>query len=155
MRVWATTMRAWTFGYAFVLCVLHVRVCGDLCAGTPHFSFLAAHLCAGTPHFSFFFLLCYLLLLLYHVCITPSLKLSSSLLCGSHGTTAVAHEALPFVLATDGAPVCSCSCHISYRNSTYSREVQGCGTEGRAIQCHDQLLLPRDFKSNRAAALQR
>ena len=32
----------------------------------------------------------YVLLLLYHVCITPSLKLSSSQLGGSHGTTAVA-----------------------------------------------------------------
>ena len=41
-----------------------------------------------------------------HVCIiTPSLKLSSSLLCGSHGTTAIAHQILPFVTATDGASV--------------------------------------------------
>ena len=46
------------------------------------------------------------LLLLYHVRITPSLKLSSCLLCGSHGTTAVVHQALPLVTATDGASVC-------------------------------------------------
>ena len=32
---------------------------------------------------------------------------SSSLLCGSDGTTSVAHEALPFVTATDGASVCA------------------------------------------------
>ena len=43
---------------------------------------------------------------LYH---TVSLKPSSSLLCGSHGTTAIAHQALPFVKATDGAPVCVCA----------------------------------------------
>ena len=44
--------------------------------------------------FCFFLLLCLLLLLLpYHdVCITPSLKLSSPLLGGSHGTTAVAQR---------------------------------------------------------------
>ena len=35
--------------------------------------------------------------------ITPSHKLSSSLLCDSHGTSAVAHQALPVVTATDGA----------------------------------------------------
>ena len=45
------------------------------------------------------------LLLLYHVCTTPSLKLPSSLLCGSHGTTAVAHRALPFC---DGHGRCIC-----------------------------------------------
>ena len=39
------------------------------------------------------------LLLLYHVCITPSLRLSSSLLCGSHCATAVAHQALPLMTA--------------------------------------------------------
>ena len=32
------------------------------------------------------------MLLPYHVCITPSLKLLSSLLCGRHGTTAVAQH---------------------------------------------------------------
>ena len=39
--------------------------------------------------------------------ITPSLKLSSSLFGGGHGTTAVAHQAPPFVTATDGASVCT------------------------------------------------
>ena len=57
-----------------------------------------------TPQFESFALL----LLVYHVYITPSPNLSSSLLCGSHGTTALAHEALPFVTATDGASVCAC-----------------------------------------------
>ena len=50
----------------------------------------------------------FLSLLLDHVSrITQSLKLPSSLLCGSHGTTAFAHLALPFVTATDGASVCT------------------------------------------------
>ena len=35
---------------------------------------------------------CSVLLLSYHVCITPFLKLSSFLLCGRHGTTAVAQQ---------------------------------------------------------------
>ena len=45
----------------------------------------------------------------------PSIS-QSSLLCGSHGTTAAAHEALPFETATDGASVrvrvrvCNVSC---------------------------------------------
>ena len=43
-----------------------------------------------------------------HVCITPTLNFSSSLLCHSHRTTAVAHQVLPFVTATDGASVYVC-----------------------------------------------
>ena len=54
------------------------------------------------------------LTLLFHTCITPSPELSSSLLCGSHGTTAVAHQALPFC---DGhgrcIRVCACASHVS------------------------------------------
>ena len=64
-----------------------------------------------TPQFNIF-----VLLLLYHVCIAPSLKLLTSLLCGSQDTTAVAHQVLPFVTATDGASVCACPCHVFYRN---------------------------------------
>ena len=73
---------------------------------------------------TFFLVSC--LLLLYHTCITPSFKLSSSLLCGSHGATAVAHQALPFVTATDGASECACERHVSYRNEhiLLSREGQ-------------------------------
>ena len=41
-------------------------------------------------------------------CITPPLQLSSSLLCGGHGTTTVAHQAFPFVAVTDGASGCPC-----------------------------------------------
>ena len=37
---------------------------------------------------------------------TQPLQASSSLLCGSHGTTAVAHQALPILTATEGALVC-------------------------------------------------
>ena len=44
-------------------------------------------------------------------CIAPSLQLSSPLLCGSHGTTAVAYQTLLFVTTTDGASVCACVCH--------------------------------------------
>ena len=44
-------------------------------------------------HLFVFVLLCLLVLLPYHVvCITPSLKLASSLLGGSHGTTAAAQQ---------------------------------------------------------------
>ena len=54
-----------------------------------------------------------LLSVLLLLCITPSLKLSSSLLRGSHGTTvAVAHQALPFLMATDGASVCVRVCAV-------------------------------------------
>ena len=38
------------------------------------------------------------------------LQLSSSLLRGSHDTAALAHQALPFVTAADGASVCVCVC---------------------------------------------
>ena len=70
-----------------------------------------------------------------HVCITPSLKLLSSLLCGGHGTTAVAHQVLPFVMATDGTSVCACACHVPNRNEhIISREVQGCCAGSRATQ---------------------
>ena len=40
--------------------------------------------------------------------ITCPLKLSHSLRCGSHGSIAVAHQASPFVTATDSASVCAC-----------------------------------------------
>ena len=49
-------------------------------------------------------------------CITRSLQHSSSLPCGSHGTTAVAHQALPFVTATDGAYVYVCAMIHAQRN---------------------------------------
>ena len=105
-------------------------------------------LCVLEPHiFAFYFVLCFLLL--YHVCVTPSLKLSSSLLCGSYGTTAVAHQALSFVAATDGASVRACACHVSYRNEhIISREVQGCCAAGRY-----KPTLPRDFESKHAATV--
>ena len=63
-----------------------VGVCGsvDMCAGTLRFNFLFYFIRSAR---------CLLLLLPYRVvCITPYLKLSSSLLCGSHGTTAVAKQ---------------------------------------------------------------
>ena len=94
-----------------------------------------------------------LALLLYHVCITPSHKLSSSLLCASHGTTAVAHQALPFVTATDGASLCTCACHVSCppekkertHNILRGDAAQGAGRYKPALR--------RDFKINRAATV--
>ena len=138
MHVWTTTMCARTL-LMRVCCVCYVCVCvcgGGLC------------LCVLEPHiFAFYFVLCFLLL--YHVCVTPSLKLSSSLLCGSYGTTAVAHQALSFVAATDGASVRACACHVSYRNEhIISREVQGCCAAGRY-----KPTLPRDFESKHAATV--
>ena len=56
--------------------------------------------------------------LLLAAIITPPLKLSIPLLCGSHGTTAVAHQAPPVVTATDGALsvfVCHVSCPRTYQ----------------------------------------
>ena len=48
-------------------------------------------------------------------CITPALKLSSSLRHGDHDTTAFARQALPFVTATDGVSVCPCvPCFLSF-----------------------------------------
>ena len=78
------------------------------------------------------------LLLLHDVFITPSLKLSSSLLCGRHCTTAVAHRNLRFVTA-DGASMCACAMFcvdLGTRNEhKISREVHlvGCCAGGRTI----------------------
>ena len=114
-----------------------MRVCGSV------------HLCAETPHFSLFIFL--FRLLRYHVCVTPSFKLSSSRLCGSHATTAVAHHARPFLTATGGASVRACACHVPYSNRhIILREVQGCCAGGRAIQTHTSAP-PRDFNRNRVA----
>ena len=113
-----------------LLCVC-VRVCGSV------------HLCAGTPRFSF------LIFALLAPAASHRPSSSSSLLCGSHGTTAVAHQALSF---SDGRGrciyVCACACHVSYRNITYSQErckgaAQGAGRYKPTRS--------RDFKRKRAA----
>ena len=103
MRVSTTTMRLGT---------LRTRVCA-VCA-TCACVRVCAFVCWNSTFKLFIFLLCLLLplllLLLYYleVCLfTPCHKLSSSLLCGNHSETAVAHQALPFVTATDGASVCA------------------------------------------------
>lgn len=56
----------------------------------------------------------WLLLLLYHVRFHCPWH---SLLCCSRGITAVAHQALPVLTATDGAPIhaCACLCRVSCR----------------------------------------
>ena len=51
----------------------------------------------------------------YHVCFTPGLELSSSLLGGCHGTTAVAHQAR--LLSCDGHGRCICVCACLYNVS--------------------------------------
>ena len=68
-----------------VFAMLRVRVCRcvHVCA------FFACWNITFISVFNSFFVWSALLLLLpYHVCVTPCLKLSSSLLSGSHGTTA-------------------------------------------------------------------
>ena len=93
-----------------------------------------------------------LLPLLYHVCITPSLKLSRYLLCGSHGSTAVVHQALPFATATGGASVCvrvyvMFSVDLGNRNEhIMSRKAAQGGGRHNAHFCGD-------LKNNRAEQL--
>ena len=74
-----------------------------------------ALLCAGTPHVYFrfvTFLVCSSFLLLplpYHVCITPCLKFSRSLLCGSHGTTVAQHVCVyHYLLCVCWHSICVC-----------------------------------------------
>ena len=114
----------------------------------------SARLCARSPQFQLFDAFCSACCCwcMYHVGITPSVKLSSSLLCGGHGTTAVEHQAFlrsrtvyQFARAR-ASYVCYDNEHI------ISREVQGCCKGSRAIQTHTYVL-PRDLKSNRAATV--
>ena len=49
---------------------------------------------------------------LHHVCITPYLKLSSSLLGGSHDTTAVVHQALRFLWPPRTMHLFGCVCAV-------------------------------------------
>ena len=58
-----------------------VQVCAFVCWNPTFISFSLIFVCSAL-----------VLLLPYNVCITPCLKLSSSLVCGSHGTTAVAQQ---------------------------------------------------------------
>ena len=91
-----------TGAFAHQVCVDHYHVCVDISYSCRLCAKVCACVCAcgsvygcaGTPHFSFLlFLLCLLLLLLpYRVSITPFRKLSIALLCGTHGTTAVAQQ---------------------------------------------------------------
>ena len=138
------------YEYRFDVCV-----CAGLCG--------SVHLCAGTLHFGLFFSSACCCCCSCHACITPSLKLSSSLLCDSHGRTAIEHQVLPFVTATDGASVCACVCvcvlcllwERTHNLKRTSREdlVQEC-CEGAGRDRHKPTLA-RDFKSNRAATVTR
>ena len=118
VRVWTTAMRAWTS-----LTRVH------FCAGTRmSFTFWDTYRCEHIlflkfvpqrcVHFRQFMIYALLALLLYHGLygVTLSFKLYSSLICGGHGTTAVAHQALPFATAMDGASLVSAFlCHVSYQ----------------------------------------
>ena len=102
MRVWTLRMR---------MCAVYVlRV--DVCACVRVCAFVCWH-----PTFQLFDFFCSgcCCCCTYHVvCITPAVKFSSSLSCGSHGTTAVAHQVLPVVTATDGASSCACVCVLYF-----------------------------------------
>ena len=68
---------------------------------------------------------------LYNICVTLSLKPFSPRLCDSHGTTAVAQQALPFVTATDGVSVfasvpCFLSSFVGNRNQHAVQIIIGC-----------------------------
>ena len=85
-----------TTAVAHQVCVHHFYACVNIayaCAMTRARVCRCVRVCAFVcwkPTFQLFaFLLC---LLPYHVRITPSLKLPSSRLCDSHGTTAVAQK---------------------------------------------------------------
>lgn len=62
-----------------------------------------------TPQFQTFVLLS----LLYQICITPCFKLSSSLLCDNHATTAVARTSSSPLCDGHGRRFCVCVCHAS------------------------------------------
>ena len=84
--------RSYSHGH-YSACVDHYYACVDHYSVACVCVFTGLCICVLEPHVSAF-LLC--LLLLYHVaCVAPSLKLASSLLRGSHGTTAVAHQVVP------------------------------------------------------------
>ena len=77
----------------YLLCVC--AMCAMVRVRACRFVQVCAFVCLVLePHIYFSFLIFRLLLLLpYHaVCISPCLKLSRSLLCGSHGTTAAAQQ---------------------------------------------------------------
>lgn len=77
--------------------------------------------------------------------------LRSSPLCGSHGTTAVAHQALSFATATDGAPtVCACLCHGSLRTTVGNRNKHITLTAVQ-LRLGRHKKNPWDFTSSRAA----
>ena len=50
---------------------------------------------------------------IYCYCITLPSQLSSFLLCCSHGTTAVAHQVIPFATTAEGACVRVCVLHMN------------------------------------------
>ena len=73
------TNRTW---HIHLYCMKRVEACAGL------------SICSWSPKLFLFFCVCSALLLLpYHVCFPPPLKTSSSLKCGSHGTTAFAEQA--------------------------------------------------------------
>ena len=95
-----------------------------LCAGTPHFfSIQFSFIC----HACLLLLLLLLLLLAKNVCITPCLKLSSSLLCGSHGTTAVAQQVCVDHIYACVATACACvTCAMTRKRKRKRKRARVC-----------------------------
>ena len=129
--------------YACAVCVVRVGVCS--CVR------VCAFVC-WNPTFQLLYLLSLpaATVTYYVVCITPSLQLSSSLLCDSPRTTAVAHQALPFVTATDGASACACVhvlCFLRGRTRNLKRGARMLRREQGNPNPH---LPPRDLNQPRS-----
>ena len=94
---------------------------------------------------------------MYHrhvVCITLSLKLSSSPSVDSHGAATVAHQVLPYVTAADGASVYACECVLC---SVWERRHNP-KRSGRTLwrgqgNTNPHTYITGDFPSNRDARL--
>lgn len=89
-------------------------------------------------------------------------RLSSSLLCDSHGTTPVPHQALPLVSATDDTSVCACVCVCrvscrpiagTNRNVHIFQVQEKCNSVHAACEegeARHKPTLPRDFEKSTA-----
>ena len=87
--------------------------------------------------------------LLYHT-VPPALELST---LRSRDTTAVAHQSLAFVTATDGASVCACLCH-DYCNPTKKERTHTFFKIGAVAETgRFETTLRRNYKNNRAATI--
>lgn len=81
-----------------------------------------------------------------YISLPPSLKLST---LGNHGTTPVAHQALPFATATGGSFVREGVCHVSCRRRNWGRTQKKKGDINDGFHA----LFLRNFEGNRAATV--